>query len=65
MFIIDNKFELYKPYQSICGNCKYFDMFNYTCNAFPKGIPIKYLDGSAQHKTIDENQIGKFIFTQI
>jgi hypothetical protein len=65
MITIDNNFELYNPYLSICENCKYFDFVHLTCNAFPKGIPIKYLDGSSQHKTIDKEQIGEFVFKQI
>lgn len=65
MITIDNNFELYNPYLSICDNCKYFDSIHLKCKAFPEGIPIKYLDGSAQHKKIDKNQTGKFVFTQI
>lgn len=62
---IDKGFEVYNIYKSICTNCKYFDMSKRKCKAFPNGVPSKYLDGTSQHRSVDENQTGDYVFKQI
>ncbi len=45
-----------------CISCKYYNL-DRTCPAFPNGIPAKYLLDE-YHKSIDENQIGDYVFTR-
>ena len=53
---IDNRFEIYAPYKSLCSRCKYLDINGFKCDAFPKGIPDEYLTGKKEHKEIDSRQ---------
>jgi hypothetical protein len=53
---------------SICPRCVYFrGKSERTCNAFPVGIPDKYIVSEGfnyclQHKTKDDEQTGDFVF---
>lgn len=60
--IIDGKgFDVYSPYRSKCASCIHFNCIEYTCKAFPKGIPERFLSGKAIHNTVvrgqDENVV--------
>lgn len=60
--IIDDRHE-YLSYRSLCMRCKYFDPSGLSCQAFPDGIPVKYLSGEADHTEIDPDQAGDAVFT--
>jgi hypothetical protein len=47
---------------SVCNKCKHFDVFEYTCPAFPKSIPDGLLDGSIRHDESIKGQKGKTVF---
>lgn len=65
MVTIDNNFEMYSPYKSVCTSCKYFNVMSMKCDAFPESIPIEYLSGEKKHNKIDKHQEGDFIYQQI
>ena len=60
---LDGPSAVYSPYSSACAWCKYFDSENYTCPAYKKVVPDKFLDGSSLHRTIEQRQEGAYIFT--
>lgn len=35
--------------EKFCENCKHLHSNGYTCDAFPEGIPTKYLTGAKEH----------------
>lgn len=61
--MIDDRHELYEPYKSLCPRCKHFDSSRLSCEAFPEGIPERFLSGVAEHRKPVKGQIGDFIFT--
>lgn len=63
MIMDGDGFDAYSPYKSECSQCKHFHVVDYNCNAFPKGIPTHYLDGSKIHNQVDPGQIGTTVLT--
>ena len=61
--ILDDRHELLNLYLSQCARCKHFD--NYTCAAFPDGIPEKLLTGEQKHDKIIPGQTGSTVFEEI
>lgn len=49
---------------SVCNTCKHFDVFEFTCPAFPKGIPDEFLAGKSKHDEIVPGQTGMTIFEE-
>lgn len=62
---IDKGFEVYSSYKSKCTNCQYFDVTIFICNAFPNGIPSRFLSGTDIHNKIVNSQKGEEIFNPI
>jgi hypothetical protein len=62
-FVMDDKQEAFPPYSSKCWFCAHFG--NFKCQAFPDGIPEKYLSGKRVHDKKDKNQIGGTLFTEL
>ena len=59
---IDGKgFEVYSPYRSNCAKCVHFNLFEYTCAAFPKGIPEPFLSGKDFHINVVKGQAGNTV----
>lgn len=55
--------DRYLSMLSVCNGCKHFDVFEYTCPAFPEGIPDKLLTGEAvTHDKPLPWQIGNTVF---
>ncbi len=51
-----------------CFFCKHFGgldkkLDDYTCQAFPKGIPVEIIYRKVQHRVLYPGQTGDFIFT--
>lgn len=63
---LDNDKEaIFGMYKSLCMTCKHFDSYNYSCAAFPNGIPDKYLSGDEKHLKVDDDQTGDFIYSPL
>lgn len=62
-FELDKGFDTYSPYKSKCSRCLHFDVTDFTCLAYPDGIPGNYLSGEAIHDKVDEGQKGDYVFT--
>ena len=60
---LNDKQEQYPPYSSKCWFCKHFS--DYCCDAFPSGIPDKYLSENQIHTQVDKKQEGEFVFTRL
>lgn len=60
---IDKRFDKFAPYRSRCSGCAYLDLADFTCNAFPEGIPDKYLTGDDIHNKVVKRQKGDYVFT--
>ena len=61
---INDKHERVSIYGSKCFRCKYIiDRLEYKCKAFPKEIPLKYLDASEDHTKQVDGQEGSFVYT--
>jgi hypothetical protein len=56
--------DRYLSVLSVCNRCKHFDVFDYTCPAFPEGIPDELLAGKAQHNEVLKGQTGDTIFEE-
>lgn len=50
--------DRYMPFRSSCTGCKHFNVIDYTCPAFPKGIPTEILTGELKHDRVLKNQLG-------
>lgn len=49
---------------SLCIYCKHYTPEQTpSCNAFPEGIPRKFITGYKDHMKIDPNQQGQEVFT--
>lgn len=64
MDTINDRHELFSPYTSQCAKCIFLDIFEYTCKAFPKGIPDKLLSGEEKHNQVRTDQKGNTIFQE-
>ena len=62
---IDKGHESYSPYRSKCALCQHFDSVEMKCQAFPEGIPERFLSGENVHDSIARDQVGPIIFTAI
>lgn len=60
---IDKGFNAYRPYSSKCSQCKHFDSVEFTCTAYPVGIPSWFLSGQKEHLTVQRDQKGTVVFT--
>lgn len=63
---LDSKgFETYNPYASACSLCTHFCSVELNCSAFPNVVPDKFLSGERIHDTVESDQVGNIVFTQI
>ena len=62
--IINDKHLTFKPFNSVCSDCKYFNIELFNCKAFEKGIPDEILDGSNKHSNPLDNQKNNIVFTK-
>lgn len=58
---LDDRHEIFNLYVSQCAKCTHFKE-DYTCLAFPRGIPNKLLEGSKQHNLPLKGQAGNATF---
>lgn len=61
--IINDRHELMNVYSSQCTFCKHFKEDEYSCVAFPAGIPDGLLSGEAKHNRLLKGQTGETVFT--
>jgi len=61
--ILDDRHEVFNLYKSQCANCVHYKD-DYSCPAFPEGIPFDILDGSKTHDLKRSGQIGNLTFTE-
>lgn len=45
-----------------CLNCKFLDVENGGCLAFPNGIPLEITEGIIEHDKVIEGQVGEYVF---
>lgn len=50
--------------KSDCMQCKHYN-HDFTCSAYPKGIPEKLLMNKEKHRTVRKDQTGNAIFESI
>ena len=62
VFVFDDRHEIFSLYSSQCAKCEHFVYRNYSCLAFPKGIPDDILSGNKTHDTVLKEQIGNTVF---
>lgn len=62
-FELDKSFETYSSTKSKCSKCLHLDVADFTCLAFPNGVPGIYLSGEAIHDKVVDRQISDYIFT--
>jgi hypothetical protein len=60
-FILNDKHEIFSQYSSQCAFCSNH-RGDYTCLAFPEGIPGDLLDGSKKHNSPIPSQTGALLF---
>lgn len=48
-----------------CSNCKHLvgNSANYSCTAFPDGIPMPFLSGDLAHTEVVEGQVGDTVWS--
>jgi len=64
MEIIDDRHEIFRPYIASCPNCRHgFDSIDFSCHAFPKGIPDKILAGKHKHQVPVKGQVNDLVFS--
>jgi hypothetical protein len=64
MEILDDRQELYRPYEAPCARCKQrFDPIDLTCKAFPLGIPDQILEGKDKHLKPIPGQENTIVFS--
>lgn len=49
-------------YESDCAFCKHLNLADYSCVAFPQGIPNPILEGKKKHQSIIEGQVGTSVY---
>jgi len=52
-----------EDFRSLCPFCSYF-IPGWTCKAYPKGIPQKFICGDEFHLVKQGDQVGEFIFVK-
>lgn len=62
--ILDDRHELLNMYKSKCCNCRHFQKWDFFCEAFPDGVPDKYLSGEDAHTQVVSGQTGSTVFTE-
>lgn len=62
IFVLDDRHQIFNLYKSQCATCHHYDWDNYSCQAFPDGIPDAILRGDKQHNSVVTGQIGAFIY---
>lgn len=60
--INDRQVLVYKPFDSVCTDCAFFDVGNCNCKAFPDGIPDALLEGKIRHDKPIEGQKNNITF---
>ena len=63
MLTIDKGFEVFSPYTSKCAKCVLFELSEFSCKAFPEGIPDYFLNGEQIHDKIEKGQVGQSVLT--
>lgn len=63
IFVLDDRHEIFNIYRSQCATCHHYDWDNYSCNAFPNGIPAPILEGNEQHNTLISGQTGNDVYS--
>lgn len=62
-FELDKGLETYSSIKSKCSKCLFLDIADFTCHAFPDGVPGIYLSGESIHDKVVDSQKGDYIFT--
>jgi len=64
METLDDRHQIYKPYQAPCSKCMQdFDSITFTCKAFPGGIPDQILGGKDMHEKPLPEQKNSVVFS--
>ena len=61
--ILDDRHEIFNMYMSQCATCRHYDRDNYSCRAFPDGIPELILQGNKRHDAVIPGQEGETIYS--
>ncbi|MDP2334861.1 MAG: cytoplasmic protein [Bacteroidota bacterium] len=61
-YVLDDRNEVFRVYESICNKCKHFNIFEFTCLAFPEGIPNEVLAGKNDHSKPFGFQMNDIVF---
>jgi hypothetical protein len=61
---LNDKHQFFNPYKASCQTCrKGFDLINFTCKAFPAGIPVRILTGNDKHLTPEKGQENSIVYS--
>lgn len=47
-----------------CLKCKFLDVENGGCLAFPNGIPFEITEGIIEHDKVIQGQVGEYVFEE-
>ena len=63
MEILNDRHQLYNPFRASCSTCSQrFDSIDFTCRAFPSGIPDDILSGDNKHQAPVPDQGNEVIY---
>ena len=64
METLDDRHEVYQPYTASCSRCRQeFNSIDFTCQAFPEGIPEEILAGDNKHRVPIKDQVNNLVFS--
>jgi hypothetical protein len=61
MKIIDDRHQ-YFSYCSDCAICKWFDLLDFKCDAYPDGIPERIQNRDVMHREVMPDQAGSQVY---
>ena len=64
-YILNDRHQVLNVYSSHCGNCVHLDNGQFTCPAYPEGVPNDLLEGKRPHYDIIKGQTGKTVYEPI
>ena len=64
MEILNDRHQVFNPYQASCSHCSQeFNSIDFTCRAFPAGIPDDILSGDNKHEAPVPDQGNEVIYS--
>lgn len=61
--ILDDRHEIFNLFKSQCATCRHYRIFEYSCRAFPGGIPEPILQGDKRHDAVMPGQEGDTVYS--